>query len=141
MHAEIGDHPFDAAHADGEIGLAEFLGDDLGRDIGIQKAMAQDLADDFVGAAVVGFGAGFFGFQSGEAALVEEIEQLVITLARIVIFLSDSGDMILHALAFNEHEEAASQFVGSGDGQGTGWAGELMRGGIELEGRIHGRKN
>jgi len=34
----------------------EFLGDDGGGGFRIQKAVADDLADQFVGAAVIGFG-------------------------------------------------------------------------------------
>jgi hypothetical protein len=138
LQAIIGDDPLDAAQTDGEMSLAEFLGDDLRRGFGIQKAIAQDLAHHLVGAAVVGFGAGLPGLESQEAALLESVEDLVITLAAITIFLRDGGDVSIQALAFLEHEEAAGQFVGVGNGQGTGGAGELMGDGIELQGRIHG---
>jgi hypothetical protein len=95
--------------------------------------MAQDLAHHLVGAAVVGFGAGFPGLESQEAALLESVQDLVITLAAITIFLRDRDDASIQALAFLEHEKAAGQFVGVGNGQGAGGAGELTGGGIELQ--------
>ena len=70
MQAVIGDDPFDAAQTEGEMSLAEFLGDDFRRGVGIEKAVAQDLADDLAGAAIIGFGPGLFGLQGGEAALL-----------------------------------------------------------------------
>jgi len=113
------------------MSLAEFLSDDLRGGFGVQKAIAQDLAHDLVGAAVIGFGAGFPRLQGQKAALLEGVQDLVITLAAITIFLRDSGDVSIQALAFLEHEEAAGHFVGVGNGQGTGGAGELMGHGIE----------
>jgi hypothetical protein len=137
LQAIIGDDPFDAAQADGEMSLPEFLGDDLGRGFGIQKAIAQDLAHHLVGAAIIGFGAGFPGLQGQEAALLEGVEDLVIALAAITIFLRDGGDVSIQALAFLEHEEAAGEFVGVGNGEGTGGAGELLGRGIEQQGSLH----
>ena len=95
--------------------------------------MAHDLADRWVGAAVVGFGTGFPGLQSGQAALVIGGQQLVVTLAAIAVFLGDLGDVLLEALAFLEHEKAAGQGIPWGHGQGTGWADELVSGKVELE--------
>lgn len=137
MQAVIGDDSFDAAQTDGEVSLPELLGEDLRRRIGIQKAIAQDLADHLVGAAIIGFGAGFLGLQGGETALPEGLEYLVIALATIAILLSNSADLSFQTLTFDEHEEAASHLVGGGDGQGPSRAGELMDLGIESEGRIH----
>ena len=140
MQAVIGDHPFDAAQTDGEMSLPELLGDDLRRGVGIQKAIAQDLADHLVGAAIIGSGAGFPGLQGQEAPLLEGVEDLVITLAAITIFLRDGGDLRIPALAFLKHEEAAGQLIGIGDGQEAGGAGELMGQGIEVQGSIHGEE-
>jgi len=138
LQAVIGDDPLDAAQADGEMSLPQFLGDDLRGRVGVQKAMAQDLAHGLVGAAIVGFGSGLLGLQGGEAAGLEGVEYLVIALAAITIFPGDRVDAGLQTLAFDEHEEAAGHFVIVGDGQGAGRAGELLFVGIELEGGVHG---
>jgi hypothetical protein len=58
------DDAFHASGADLETGLAEFLSDDVGRGVGIEKALADDLSLDLVGADVVGFGAAFLGLES-----------------------------------------------------------------------------
>lgn len=123
----------DGTEAHREAGLAQLLGDDLHRGIGVQEAVAQDLADRLVGAAVVGFGTGFVGLESGQAALVVGGQQLVVTLAAIAVFLGDLGDVLLEALAFLEHEKAAGQSVAWGNGQGAGWADELVSSKVELE--------
>jgi hypothetical protein len=117
--------------------LPELLGDDLGRSVGVQKTIAQDLADDLIGAPIIGFGAGLLGLQSGEAALLVSFEQLVVALATKPIFLSDGADLSFQALAFDEHEEAAGELVGGSDGQGSHRTGELAGIGMKLEGRIH----
>jgi hypothetical protein len=140
LQAVIGDDPFDAAQTDGKAGLAQFLGDDFGGSLGIQKAVAQDLPDDLVGAAIRGFGTGLLGQEGGQAALPVVGEHWVIALAAKAVFLRGVGDLRPQALAFDEHEEAAGLLVGGGDGQGAGRAGELVGFGIKLEDRIHGAK-
>jgi hypothetical protein len=107
LQAIIGNDPFDAAQTDGEMSLPELLGDDLRRGVRIQKAIAQDLPHDLVGAAIIGFGAGFPGLQGQEAPLLEGVKDLVITLAAIAVFLRDGVDVSIQALAFLEHEKAA----------------------------------
>ncbi len=62
---------------------------------------------------------------------------MVIALATTTIFLSDRADVLMQALAFDEHEEAPCQLVRRGAGHGTSRAAELMGLGIELEGSIH----
>lgn len=119
------------------MSLPQLLGDDFRRRIWIQKSVAQDLADDLVRAAIVGFRSGLPGLQGGQTALLEGIKNLVITLAAITIFLSDDADLSFQTLSFDEHEEAAGQIVGGGDGQGPSRAGEFMSFGIELKGTIH----
>jgi len=69
--------------------------------------------------------------------LVEIIQELVIALAAEAVTLSDGGDVVVEALAFQEHEEAVSLWVSGGDGQGAGGAGELVRIWVELERCIH----
>jgi hypothetical protein len=114
------------------VGLAQPLGDHLGRSLRVEKEIAQDLTDGLVGAAVIGFGAGFIGLEGGQAAALEFSQELIITLATIAISLGHSADVPVEALAFNEHQEATGQEVGGQHGQGTARAGEDVFNVVEL---------
>jgi hypothetical protein len=140
LQAVIGDDAADGAEADGEVGLLEFLGDDVGGGVRIQEEVAQDLADGLFGAAVVGLGAGFLGLEGQSAALLEGGAQLVVALAAIAEELGDSRGVRFQAFAVDEHEEAWGEEVAWGHNQGAGGAGELVLVGVEAEERvrIHG---
>ncbi len=140
MQTVIGDDPFDAPQAQGQTRLAEFLGDDLRGGVGIQKAVAQDLTDELVGAAIIGFGTGLPGLEGRQASSLVDGQHLVIALAAKAVFLGDVADLGLQTLAFDKHEEAAGLLIGGGDRKRAGRAGELLGLGIELEGCIHGGK-
>ena len=58
MKAVLLDDADDTTSADREAGLAELLRDDVDRGVGIEEAVTDDLANDFVGADIVAFGAG-----------------------------------------------------------------------------------
>ena len=133
MNAVIGDDAVDAAQAELEVSLAQLLGDHLGGGIWIQKAIAQHLADDLIGAAIIGLGAGFLGAKGKQATLLEVRQQLIVALATNAVFGGDTGDAVFQTLAFDEHEEALGQFIGEGNGQSADWSGELAGLGIELE--------
>ena len=124
MKAVVGDDATDGAEADGEVGLLEFLGDDLGGGVGVQEEIAQDLADGLFGAAVVGLGAGFAGQQGHGAALEVGCAQLIVAWAGEAEALSDGGGVGVQAFALDEHEEAWGEEVVGADGQGAGGAGE-----------------
>ena len=133
LKAVIGDDPLDTAPADGEVGLAELLGDDIGGSVGIQEAVAQDLADRLVGTPIIGFGAGLLRLEGGEATALEGIEDLIIALTAIAILLGDGSDVGIQTFAFDQHEEAVGQLVGGFNGEGAGRAGELVSLGIKLQ--------
>ncbi len=138
MQAVVGDHPLDTAAADGEVSLAQLLGDDLGGGVGVQKAVAQDLADGWVSAAIIRFGAGLLRLEGSEAAALKGGEHLVIALTAIPVFVREVRDVGGQTLAFDDHEEAAGQFVGGCNAEGAGWAGQLVSLQVELESHIHG---
>ena len=140
MQAVVGEHALDTAAADGEVGLAQFLGDDLGGGVGVQKAVTQDLTDGLVGTAVIRFGSGFLRLEGRQAAALKGVQDLVIALAAITIFLGDGGDVSVQTLAFDQHEETAGQVVGGINRQGAGWAGELVGMGLEKQRSIHGAR-
>ena len=106
LKAVIGDDPLDTAEADREVGLAKLLGDDLGGRVGVEEAVAQDLADRLVGAPIIGFRSGFLRLEGGETAALEGVEDLIIALTAITIFLGDGGDVGFQTFAFDQHEEA-----------------------------------
>jgi hypothetical protein len=112
------DHAFDAASADGETGLAQFLGDDVDRGIGIEEAMANDLSFDLVGANRVGLGAAFLGLEGHGPLFLKEPKQLIISLSGEAVFLGRSGSPETFALAFEKHEQTRSNFV-------VGWDEDL----------------
>jgi hypothetical protein len=77
----------DATLADGLVTLAKFLRNDDGGHFGVQEAMANNLADHFVGAAVVSFGAAALVLESGGAAVLKARQQLVVAGAGEAVFL------------------------------------------------------
>ena len=133
MQAELFDHPFDAADTDDPTRLGEFLRDDGGRGLGIEEAMADDLADDFVGAAVIALGTAFFAFQGGGPALaigLAELEVPLFTEAEVAGGLEGPAAV---AFAVNEHGEFAGDFVVGADGKLARGTQELRLLGIELQ--------
>ena len=95
--------------------LADCLSDDGRRTIGIEEATADDQADDLIGAAVIGLGIWGLQEQALSALGKEGGQDLVITLAGEIIFLSGLGWTDAIALALDEHGQAAADFVVLGD--------------------------
>lgn len=116
------------------------MGDDLRGAIRIQKPVAQDLADDLIGAAVEGFGTGLAGEQGGQAPALEGLEELIVALTAVAIFSGDEADVAVKALALQEHEEAGGQGVSGSNGQRAAGAGQLMSIGLEVEWSVHGKR-
>jgi hypothetical protein len=56
LKTKLSHNAVDAPLADGEATLTQFLSDDFRRSVPIEKSVADDLADEFLGTAVVGFG-------------------------------------------------------------------------------------
>jgi hypothetical protein len=133
LKAEVGDGAVNTAQADREMGLTELLGDDVGGGVRVKELVAHDLFDELFGASVIGLGAGFLGFKGLQAAFLEVLKELIVSLAAAAVFLGGGGDVAVEALALREHEEAVGQQVSVGDGQGAGGAGELVSQGVELE--------
>jgi len=124
LQAVIGDDPFDAALTDRVALLADFLSDDCGGRIGIEEATADDQTDHLVRAAVIGFGSRGLEEQP-LGALVEEVRQdLVITLAGEIVFVSGFGRAEAFALALDEHGQAAANLIVIGDLERAARAGE-----------------
>jgi hypothetical protein len=109
--AEVFHDAFDAAGTDDPAGLAEFLSKDGGGGFGIEEAMANDLADDFVGTAIVAFWAALTALQSQGAAVGESLAQLEIALFAETELAGGTQGTKLLALAFKEHGQFPSDFI------------------------------
>ena len=138
LEAVIGDDSFDAALTNGMRLLADFLSDDGWGTIGIEETTADDHADDLIGAAVIGLGTWGLQEQALRAFRIESGQDLVIALAREIIFLSGFGWAESFALALDEHGQAAADLVVLGDPEGAARAGEAELGFGERN--IHGEK-
>jgi hypothetical protein len=115
LQAEVLDDAFDAPGADRQTGLAQFLGDDFGRGLGIEEAVADDLADDFIGAAVVAFGSGRLVDEGRDALLGKALTQLEVTLLAVVEGRRRLKRPKPEALPGDEHGEFAGSHVLGGD--------------------------
>jgi len=103
LQAKLGHDALDAAGADGKAALAQFLGDDLGGGIRVEKAVADDLLDDLIGAAVMGLGAALLVEQREEVAALEQLAQLKIALpAKAELGCRRGGTQAL-TLSFEKH--------------------------------------
>ena len=140
MKAELGDDPFDGASADGLPGLTQLLAEDGGRGVGIQKAIADDLLDDLVGAAVVGFGAALLVLEGEGTALFEGLAQLEVALLGVAELAGGGQGAEAFALAFVEQGEFGEDGVVGGDGQLARWADEDQRVFSDLEHRCQDKR-
>jgi hypothetical protein len=124
----------DTTNADRKACLAEFLRDDVDRGVGIEEAVADDLANDLVGADIVAFGAGLVALESRASMFTIEFEQLKISRLAEIELLGGLGGAEPFALAFDEHGQP-------GDDQVIGKNGEISGGADDSEGRdieLHG---
>src|SRR5216683_608209 len=133
LKAVVSDDAFDAARTDDPAGLAELLGDDVGGGVGVEEAVADDLADDFVGAAVEAFGAAFLAEQGGGAAVGERLAELEVALFTEAELARGGGGAEALALAFDEHGEFAGDLVVWAEGEGAGGADEELLLQIDVE--------
>src|SRR3954451_12513638 len=120
LKAVLLDHAFHAAGADGEPGLAELLGDDVDRRVGIEEAVANDLSFDLVGADGVGLGPAFLSLEGRGPLFPKECKQLIITLPGEAVLGGGLAGADPFALTFEEHEQTRCDFVVLRDEEFTG---------------------
>jgi hypothetical protein len=126
----------DTTSADRETGLAKLLREDVERGVGIEKAVANDLSDDLVGADIVSFGAWLLAKESRASLFAKEFEQLEISLlaeAELFGCLGGTGPL---ALAFDEHGEPGDDEVIRKDGEFSGGSDDPVSRDVELHGLI-----
>ena len=83
MKAIFREHPFHTADGNGKPILVEFLGHNLWRDVGVEEAIADDLADHLLGSAVVTFRPGFVAFEPLGPMVFKLLQDLVIALSGV----------------------------------------------------------
>ena len=116
MQAELRHDPVDGPFTDGEVTLAEFLRDDLSAGFRIQEAVTDHLADDFLGASVLGLGAAFRAEESLAALLEKKRAELEVTLTAKTEFGGGAVNTLRAAFALDEHGELTGDFIVFGDG-------------------------
>ncbi len=122
MKAIFREHPFHAADGNGKPILVEFLGNNLWREVGVEKAIADDLTYDLLGSAVVTFGSGFAAFESIGPMVFKLLQDLVIALSGVAKLLGCLGGAKAFTLAFKEHGDLESDFIIFLDGKRSCWA-------------------
>ena len=136
MKAVLFDDAIDATGTEGETGLTELLRDDVDRGVRIEKAVTDDLANEFVGADIVTFGAGLVALESCTSMFTIEFEQLKISLLAEAELLSGLGGTESFALALDEHREAGDNEVIRTNREFSGWADDAVGRHVELHGVI-----
>jgi hypothetical protein len=122
LKAVLFDDPYDTPNADRKSGLAEFLRDDLDRGVGIEEAVADNLANDLVGADIVAFGSGLVTLEPHATMFTIEFKQLKISLFAKAELFGGLGGTKPFALAFDKHAQAGDDEVIRTNGEFTGGA-------------------
>jgi hypothetical protein len=136
LKAVLLDDADDTTRADQEAGLAELLRDDVDRRVGIEEAVTDDLANEFVSADIVAFGAGLVALESCASMFTIEFEQLKISLLGEAELLSSPGGAESFALAFDEHGEAGDDEVIRKNREFSGRADDAVGRHVELHGLV-----
>jgi hypothetical protein len=136
LKAVLLDDADDTTSTNRETGLAKFLCEDAERGVRIEEAVANDLANDFVGADIVAFGAWLVAKESWATLFTKEFEQLEISLFAEAELLRCLGGTCPLALAFDKHGEAGDDEVIGQDGQLSGGSDNPVGRHVELHGLI-----
>jgi hypothetical protein len=121
LESELVDDPIDGSFADTEVALSEFLGDDFGAGVRIQKPVTDDLTNKFLGSPVPGLGTSFGTEESLASLFKKEGSDLEIALTAEAKFSSDAVNPFRAAFAVNEHGQFSSDFIGIGNGKRSGF--------------------
>ena len=119
MQPELGDDTIHRSLADAEVALAKFLGDDFGAGFRIEEAVADDLADEFLGATVVGFRAPFGAKEGLSSFMKKQGSELEVTLTAETELGGGAVNALTAAFTLDEHGEFKGDFIVIGNGQGA----------------------
>jgi hypothetical protein len=134
LKAILLDDALDAPGTDGEAGLAELLGDDVGRGVEIEEAVTDDLSFELLGAYVVALGPGLLAGEGLGPVLSEQFEQLIIPLASQSQLLRGRSGPDAFAFALDEHHEARCDEVVRRDDELTGGPDDEASGELQFHG-------
>lgn len=112
--------------------LPEFLSNDLGARLWVKKSMTDDLANDFLSAAIFGLGTSLGANEGPGTLFAEQGEQLKVALAAVIEPGNDFVNGLVSTLSGDEHGELAGDLIIIGNGEGAVLAvnpffGELER--------------
>jgi hypothetical protein len=136
LKAVLFDDTDDTPNADRKSGLAEFLRDDLDRGVGIEKAVADDLANELVGADIVAFGSRLVAPESLATMFTITLKQLKVSLFTKVELFGGLGGTEPFALAFDEHAQAFDDEVIRTNREFTGGADDASGGDVDLHSTV-----
>src|SRR5467141_335226 len=111
LKAKVFDDPIDAANADCEAGLRQFLRDDVGGSVGVEEPMPNHLTHSLSGTAVVALRASFPAGERRSPLEAIDLKKLIVTLlgeAELFCGLFWSKQA---ALPLNEHKKLLRDFV------------------------------
>jgi hypothetical protein len=120
LKAVLLDDAFHRAGTEGEAGLAELLGDDVDRGVGVEEAVADDLAFQLVGADRGGLGSAPLRQEGQGPSALETIENLIIPLSGQAVFEGGLAGAETFTFALQEHDQARCDLVAGGDEQFAG---------------------
>ena len=136
MKAVLLDDAHDTTRADRETGLTKLLCESVERRVRIEEAVANDLANDFIGSDIVAFGAWLVAKEPWAALFTKEFEQLEIPLFAEAELVGCFGGTDSLALAFDEHGEAGDDEVVRPNGKLASRADDAVGRDVELHGVI-----
>jgi hypothetical protein len=131
LQAKLGNDAIYGALADAKVALPEFLGNDIRGGLRIQESVADDLAHEFLRAAVVGSGTSFGTEQTLTALLKKESPELKVALAAITEFCGNQVNAFGAAFTFDEHGKLTGDFIVFGNRQGAEIALDAFFGKVE----------
>lgn len=103
MQPELADDAVHGSFADAEIALSELLGDDFCAGFRIEESVADNLADEFLGAPVVGFRPALGAEEGLPSFLKEAGSELEIALTAETELGCGALNAFRAALTFDEH--------------------------------------
>ena len=133
----MGDDSVHAPFADTQVTLPEFLRNDLGARFRVKESMADDLANDFLRAAVFCLGASLGADEGLGPFFPEKRQQLKVALAAVIESGNDFVNRLVATLSGDEHGELAGDFILFGDREGAVLAENAFFGELQRDHRVH----